>query len=87
MPAKRVKRDPVKRAYNHGYSAGLKGLSDDACPFSELDKRGSWFGGWRLGREDMMQGLTCQGLSYPHEVDAHITLMIASQSGQQNIQH
>ena len=52
----RVKRDPIKRAYNCGYRAGLRGHSKDECPYEGLDKRGEWLGGWRSGHAHFVAG-------------------------------
>lgn len=52
----RSKRNPVKKAYQSGYAAGLRGMGEEQCPFEQLEKRGAWFGGWRLGRADFLSG-------------------------------
>jgi ribosome modulation factor len=53
---RRVKRNKDKRAYKHGYNQGLKGHAKEGCPFSELDKKGQWLGGWRLGHAEYVAG-------------------------------
>ncbi len=54
---KRQKRDPSKRAYSKGYSAGVNGRSRDFCPFNSLICRSSWLNGWREGRTDQNYGM------------------------------
>ena len=55
---KRHKRDMEERAWNRGYNIGVKGKSRELCPFSDINNRQYWIGGWRQGREDNWNGLT-----------------------------
>jgi len=52
---KRQKRDRMTRAQTRGYQAGLDGKSREACPYSALDIREHWMGGWREARM-LLQG-------------------------------
>jgi ribosome modulation factor len=54
---KRKKRDRLERAHSHGYKAGINGRSVDDCPFTQLDIRAYWLGGWRDGIDDKQSGL------------------------------
>ena len=53
---KRKKRDKVSRAISSGRLAGIRGHSEDTCPYAQLDKRGAWLGGWREGRAMYLEG-------------------------------
>ena len=53
---KRSKRTQ-ERAYKKGYIQGLKGHSQELCPFnSDLTRRADWLGGWRKGRAEYTAG-------------------------------
>lgn len=54
---RRLKRDPVERAFQRGYKYGIQGKSRDLCPFSQADARQAWLSGWREGRSDNWDGL------------------------------
>ncbi|GLS84608.1 ribosome modulation factor [Paraferrimonas haliotis] len=54
---KRQKRDRLERAYSKGFQAGASGRSKDFCPYSELDIKSQWLGGWREGTEGRLAGL------------------------------
>ena len=55
---RRLKRDPLERAYLRGYQYGVSGKSRDLCPFTHPTTRQSWLNGWREGRGDNWDGLT-----------------------------
>jgi ribosome modulation factor len=55
---KRSKRSMVTRAFKRGYSSGLAGRSQVACPHEKSETRANWLAGWRTGRTDRMAGLT-----------------------------
>ncbi len=63
---KRQKRDPMQRAYNRGYQAGLAGKSKSLCAGYSDDVQQDWLNGWRTGREDNWDGLT--GVSGIHRL-------------------
>jgi len=65
---KRLKRDPVERAFVRGYQFGLHGKSRDLCPFTLADVRQAWLNGWREGRSDQWDGL--KGASALHRLNA-----------------
>jgi ribosome modulation factor len=46
---KRQKRDKNERAFAKGFQAGTHGRSQDFCPYSNLEQRSQWLGGWREG--------------------------------------
>lgn len=52
----RKKRDLVDRAFHQGFKSGIRGHEMEDCPYFETDKRGSWFAGWRKGRESLLSG-------------------------------
>ena len=54
---KRQKPDRLERAQSQGYKAGLNGRSQEACPYSQMDSRSYWLGGWRDARDDKQAGL------------------------------
>lgn len=54
---KRQKRDRLERAQSQGYKAGLNGRSQEACPYSQMDSRSYWLGGWRDAKDDKNAGL------------------------------
>jgi len=54
---KRLKRDPLERAFVRGYQFGLHGKSRELCPFTLADVRQAWLNGWREGRSDQWDGL------------------------------
>ena len=55
--AKEHKRNKVKRAFNQGYKAGMRGRSTDGCPYTTVaNERGSWMAGWRDGRGNFLSG-------------------------------
>jgi ribosome modulation factor len=45
---RRLKRDPLERAFLRGYQYGVGGKSRELCPFN----------GWREGRGDNWDGMT-----------------------------
>ena len=47
---RRLKRDPMERAFLRGYQHGIHGKSRDLCPFSHPEVRQAWINGWREGR-------------------------------------
>ncbi len=49
---RRLKRDPLERAFLRGYQHGVTGKSRDLCPFNLLSARQAWLNGWREGRGD-----------------------------------
>ena len=51
-----AKRDKDKRAYKQGYKQGIKGHSQQLCPYTQEEVRGFWLGGWRQGRCDRSDG-------------------------------
>lgn len=51
-----VKRDMTQRAYKQGYTQGLKGHAKEVCPYSAMEKRGLWLGGWRIGHSEYVAG-------------------------------
>ena len=55
---RRLKRDPMERAFLRGYQHGIHGKSRDFCPFSHPEVRQAWINGWREGRGDKWDGLT-----------------------------
>lgn len=55
---RRLKRDPLERAFTRGYQHGISGRSRDLCPFTNANMRQSWLNGWREGRGDNWDGLT-----------------------------
>ena len=54
---KRQKRDRMERAHSRGYQAGLGGKSRESCPYSTLDVKEQWLGGWREARSEIGSGL------------------------------
>ncbi len=54
---KRQKRDRLERAQSQGYKAGLNGRSQEACPYSQMDSKSYWLGGWRDAKDDKHSGL------------------------------
>src|SRR5690606_37028995 len=57
-PMRRLKRDPMERAFLRGYQHGVSGKSRDLCPFTHPLTRQAWLNGWREGRGDNWDGLT-----------------------------
>ncbi|SDS72434.1 ribosome modulation factor [Pseudomonas oryzae] len=55
---RRLKRDPLERAFMRGYQYGVSGKSRDMCPFSLPTARQAWLNGWRAGRVDNWEGMT-----------------------------
>ncbi|WP_084649234.1 ribosome modulation factor [Saccharospirillum impatiens] len=55
---KRQKRDPLGRAYQKGYMAGLEGRSKSLCPEGKPEVHQEWMNGWREGRSDQWDGFT-----------------------------
>lgn len=53
---KRQKRDRLTRARNQGFNAGVRGRSKESCPFSSLDIKEYWLGGWRDARRALANG-------------------------------
>ena len=54
---KRQKRDRLERAHSRGYQAVLGGKSKEICPYSVLEHREQWLGGWREARSEVGSGL------------------------------
>lgn len=54
---KRQKRDPLGRAFERGYSAGLDGKSKQLCPKQDGPEHQEWMNGWREGRGDLWSGM------------------------------
>ncbi len=54
---KRQKRDRLGRAHNNGYQAGLNGKNKENCPYTNLDAKSQWLGGWREAMTDRNMGL------------------------------
>ncbi|MDH5432650.1 MAG: ribosome modulation factor [Gammaproteobacteria bacterium] len=53
---KRQKRDRFQRAHNKGFTAGINGKPSDTCPFTALDFKEQWLGGWREAKEELGKG-------------------------------
>ncbi|HAB93100.1 MAG: ribosome modulation factor [Thiopseudomonas sp.] len=53
---RRLKRDPLERAFLRGYQHGVTGKSRELCPFNLLSARQAWLNGWREGRGDNWDG-------------------------------
>ncbi|AYN94894.1 MULTISPECIES: ribosome modulation factor [Pseudomonas] len=53
---RRLKRDPMERAFQRGYQHGVSGKSRDLCPFNHQKIRQAWMNGWREGRGDHWDG-------------------------------
>ncbi len=53
---RRLKRDPLERAFLRGYQHGVTGKSRDLCPFNLASTRQAWINGWREGRSDNWDG-------------------------------
>ncbi|MAZ44164.1 MAG: ribosome modulation factor [Legionellales bacterium] len=49
--SKRSRRDPLKKAFNQGFNASIKGKGMGSCPYEHVDKRGAWMGGWRQAND------------------------------------
>ena len=64
---KRQKRNPMDKAYQRGFLAGLEGRSKTLCPKAEGAEHQEWMNGWRAGREDMWSGY--HGASAVHKVN------------------
>ena len=54
---RRLKRDPLERAFLRGYQYGINGKSRELCPFTLPSVRQAWLNGWREGRGDNWDGL------------------------------
>lgn len=54
---KRQKRDRQNRAYSKGYQAGIAGRSKEQCPYSNVEVKSEWLGGWREAISDKQDGL------------------------------
>ena len=54
---KRQKRDRLGRAHANGYQAGLCGKQRENCPYSNIDVKSEWLGGWREAMTDRSSGL------------------------------
>ncbi|GIU19759.1 MULTISPECIES: ribosome modulation factor [unclassified Shewanella] len=54
---KRQKRDRLDRAFSKGFQAGVGGRSKEICPYSTLDSKSQWLGGWREGIDGRLSGL------------------------------
>ena len=64
---RRLKRDPMERAFQRGYEHGVSGKSQDTCPFNNPSTRQNWINGWREGRADRWDGYT--GISGVHRLN------------------
>ncbi len=64
---RRLKRDPMERAFQRGYQHGVYGKSRELCPFQQPDTRQAWLNGWREGRTDNWDGLT--GIAGVHRLN------------------
>ncbi len=53
---KGTKRKPEQKAYKQGYQQGIKGHSQENCPYRNNEVRGQWLGGWRQGHADYVAG-------------------------------
>ena len=53
---RRLKRDPLERAFLRGYQHGVTGKSRELCPFNLATARQAWLNGWREGRGDTWDG-------------------------------
>ncbi|WBE24457.1 ribosome modulation factor [Denitrificimonas caeni] len=53
---RRLKRDPLERAFLRGYQHGVTGKSRELCPFNLISARQAWLNGWREGRADNWDG-------------------------------
>ena len=53
---RRLKRDPLERAFLRGYQYGINGKSRELCPFTLPSVRQAWLNGWREGRSDQWDG-------------------------------
>lgn len=62
---KKQKRDPLNRAFNHGYRAAKTGRSIESCPHQSQATRFQWTSGWREGKQATWQGFT--GVAGLHE--------------------
>ena len=55
---RRLKRDPLERAFMRGYQYGVSGKSRDLCPINpSSSSRQAWLNGWREGRVDNWEGM------------------------------
>ena len=54
---RRLKRDPMERAFQRGYQHGIHGKSRELCPFMQPAVRHAWMNGWREGRNDNWDGV------------------------------
>ena len=54
---KRQKRDRQDRAHSKGYEAGIGGRSKDICPYTNVEVKSEWLGGWREAITDRHNGL------------------------------
>lgn len=59
---KRQKRERSELLFSRGYTAGLTGRSQDACPYQDINLRQHWMAGWREGRSNAHEGLAGGGL-------------------------
>ena len=57
---RRLKRDPLERAFLRGYQNGVHGKSRELCPFTLPSVRQAWINGWREG-----PGATWHGMPGP----------------------
>lgn len=53
---RKLKRDPLERAFIRGYQQGVSGKSRELCPFHLAATRHAWLNGWREGRADNWDG-------------------------------
>lgn len=54
---KRQKRDRQDRAHSKGYQAGIAGRSKEICPYTNVEVKSEWLGGWREAITDRHNGL------------------------------
>ncbi|MCL4128053.1 UNVERIFIED_CONTAM: hypothetical protein GTU68_029918 [Idotea baltica] len=55
---KKLKRDPLEKAFVRGYTKGLCGKSRELCPSHLVPTRHAWLSGWSEGRKAKWDGLT-----------------------------
>lgn len=54
---KRHKRERSELLYSRGFTAGLTGRSQEACPYQDINLRQHWMAGWREGRTSQREGI------------------------------
>lgn len=61
---KRHKRERNDLLYSRGFHAGIKGRSQEVCPYQDINLRQYWMAGWRDGRSNEREGY--QGVAAIH---------------------